>query len=254
MNIKGEEQLIDAVKKCWASLYGARAIFYRVKKNFDHEKVNIAVVVQKMVNAEKAGVMFTSHPSSGENVAIIESIWGLGEAVVSGMVSPDNFVIDKETYRIIDKKISEKTKMCIKDPKTGDTIYIDVPQDKRNAESLTDDEIKELVNLGNKIERIYRFPQDVEWAIENGKIFILQSRAITTINNNNIVKEGISKEPILIGTGASPGIVSGRVVIINSIKDLNKVEKGDIMVAKMTSPDMVPAMERASGIVTDEGV
>jgi len=253
LNIKGEEQLIDAVKKCWASLYGARAIFYRVKKNFDHEKVNIAVVVQKMVNAEKAGVMFTSHPSSGENVAIIESIWGLGEAVVSGMVSPDNFVIDKETYRIIDKKISEKTKMCIKDPKTGDTIYIDVPQDKRNAESLTDDEIKELVNLGNKIERIYRFPQDVEWAIENGKIFILQSRAITTINNNNIVKEGISKEPILIGTGASPGIVSGRVVIINSIKDLNKVEKGDIMVAKMTSPDMVPAMERASGIVTDEG-
>lgn len=255
LNIKGEEQLIDAVKKCWASLYGARAIFYRVKKNFDHEKVNIAVVVQKMVNAEKAGVMFTSHPSSGENVAIIESTWGLGEAVVSGMVSPDNFVIDKETYRIIDKKISEKTKMCIKDPKTGSTVHIDVPQDKKNVESLTNDEIKELVNLGNKIERIYGLPQDVEWAIEKGKVYILQSRAITTINNNNNHKadEGISKEPILIGTGASPGIIAGKVTIVGNMKDLNKVAKGDIMVTKMTSPDMVPAMERAAGIITDEG-
>jgi len=254
LNIKGNEQLIDAVKKCWASLYGARAIFYRVKKNFDHEKVNIAVVVQKMVNAEKAGVMFTSHPSSGENIIIIESAWGLGEAVVSGMVSPDNFVVDRETYRIVDKKISEKTKMCTKDLDTGSTIHIDVPEDKKNAESLTEDEIKKLVDLGNKIEKIYASPQDVEWAIEKGNVYIVQSRSITTINNNNNkTEENFTKEPILIGTGASPGVISGKVTIVSSMKDLNKVEKGDIMVTKMTSPDMVPAMERAAGIITDEG-
>jgi pyruvate,water dikinase len=255
LNIKGEDNLLDAVKKCWASLYGARAIFYRVKGGFEHSKVNIAVIVQKMVDSEKAGVLFTSHPTTGEPLAIVESAWGLGEAVVSGTVSPDNFVVDRKNLKILDEKINEKAKMFSKDPKTGDTKIFKVPEEKRNISSLTKEEVIELVRYGNLIEELYKFPQDVEWGITGGKIYILQSRAITTINKvvkETKKKEGI-EEPILRGTGASPGVISSRVKIIQKLDDINEVKEGDIMVTKMTSPDMVPAMRRAAGIVTNEG-
>jgi len=261
LNIKGEDNLLDAVKKCWASLYGARAIFYRVKGGFEHSKVNIAVIVQKMVDSEKAGVIFTSHPTTGEPLAIVESAWGLGEAVVSGTVSPDNFVVDRKNLKILDEKINEKAKMFVKDPKTGDTKIFKVPEEKRNISSLAEEEVIELVRYGNKIEALYKSPQDVEWAITGGKIYILQSRAITTINKGEVVKDQTTKkkeaegreEPILRGTGASPGVVSGRVKIVKKLDGMNEVKEGDIMVAKMTSPDMVPAMRRAAGIVTNEG-
>ena len=261
LNIKGEDNLLDAVKKCWASLYGARAIFYRVKGGFEHSKVNIAVIVQKMVDSEKAGVIFTSHPTTGEPLAIVESAWGLGEAVVSGTVSPDNFVVDRKNLKILDEKINEKAKMFSKDPKTGDTKIFKVPEEKRNISSLAEEEVIELVRYGNKIEALYKSPQDVEWGITGGKIYILQSRAITTINKGEVLKDQTTKkkeaggreEPILMGTGASPGVVSGRVKIVKKLDGMNEVKEGDIMVTKMTSPDMVPAMRRAAGIVTNEG-
>ncbi|MCX9009857.1 MAG: phosphoenolpyruvate synthase [Candidatus Methanoperedens sp.] len=253
LNIRGEENVIEAVKKCWASLYGARAIYYRVKQGFDHNKVNLCAVVQTMVDAEKAGVMFSSHPSTGEPVTIIEGAWGLGETVVSGAVSPDYYTVDKQSKKILERKVATKNVMHTKDPKTGKTIDIPVPDGKKNAKVLDDDEILKLVEFGEVVEDLYGSPQDVEWAIRNKEIYILQSRPITTIKKKKEVKEKIATSALLEGLGASPGIAYGEAKLVSDVTELGKVKKGDILVAVMTTPDMVPAMKRAAAIVTDEG-
>ncbi|MCZ7399528.1 MAG: hypothetical protein O8C62_07595 [Candidatus Methanoperedens sp.] len=250
LNIKGEQNVLDAVKKCWASLYGARAIYYRVKQGFDHRKVNLCAVVQMMVDAEKAGVMFSSHPSTGEPVTIIEGAWGLGETVVSGSVSPDYYLVDKKSRNIKERKIATKNVMHTKDPKTGKTIDIPVPDDKKNAKVLDDDEILKLVDFGDVLEELYGIPQDIEWAIKNKEIFILQSRPITTIKKKKDTKEKAATSAILEGLGASPGIAYGEAKLISDASELGKVRNGDILVAVMTTPDMVPAMKRAAAIVT----
>ncbi|MCD1294364.1 phosphoenolpyruvate synthase [Methanocella sp. CWC-04] len=251
LNVRGEEDLVKAVQNCWASLYGARAIYYRVKQNFPHEHVNIAVVVQKMVDADTAGVMFTSHPTTGEKLEIIEAAWGLGEAVVSGAVSPDNYIVSNTDK--VKKKIATKQIMIIRDKKTRKTKQIDVPEDKKNAQVLTDDEIVRLSKLGRLVEEHYGKPQDIEWAIKGGEIYLLQSRPITTIQKREAKGEKTSGDIILEGLGASPGIASGKVKIVTSMSELDKVLEGDILVTKMTTPDMVPAMKRSIAIVTDEG-
>ncbi len=253
LNIKGEKNVMEAVKKCWASLYGARAIYYRVKQGFDHRKVNLCAVVQLMVDAEKAGVMFSSHPSTGEPVTIIEGAWGLGETVVSGAVSPDYYVVDNNSRNIKERKVATKNVMHTKDPKTGKTIDIPVPSDKKNAKVLDDDEILKLVEFGNLLEELYGIPQDIEWAIRNKEIFILQSRPITTIKKKKEPKEKVATSAILEGLGASPGIAYGEAKLVSDASELGKVRNGDILVAVMTTPDMVPAMKRAGAIVTDEG-
>jgi pyruvate,water dikinase len=257
LNISGPEDVLIYVQKCWASLFESRAIFYREENNFDHSKVYIAVVVQEMVNAEKAGVMFTVHPSTGEEQILLEAAWGLGEAVVSGSVTPDTYWVDKKTGKVLDCNISEKNTMFTKDPKAGKTVQTDVPEDLKNKRVLSDEEILELTNLGKRIQDHYNFPQDTEWAMENGRVFMLQSRPITTLDMNNGTKaeEGAAEERTIItkGLGASPGLVSGTVKIIKDTDELDKVGSGDIMVTVMTTPDMVPAMKRANGIITDEG-
>ena len=252
LNMRGEQNIIDAVKKCWASLYGARAIYYRVKQGFDHRKVNLCAVVQMMVDAEKAGVMFSSHPSSGEPLTIIEGAWGLGETVVSGSVSPDYYMVDRNSKTIKERRIATKNIMHTKDPKTGKTIDLPVPSDKKNAKVLDDDEILKLVEFGELLEDLYGIPQDIEWAIKNKEIFILQSRPITTIKKKE-PKEKVATTAILEGLGASPGIAYGQAKLIVDSSELGKVKDGDILVAVMTTPDMVPAMKRAAAIVTDEG-
>ncbi|MHC1593031.1 MAG: phosphoenolpyruvate synthase [Methermicoccaceae archaeon] len=258
LNIKGSEQVVDAVKRCWASLYGARAIFYRAKQGFDHSKVDISVIVQKMVNAEKAGVMFTSHPTSGEPNVIIEGAWGLGESVVSGSVSPDMYVVDTFKEEIVSKNISTKSIMIVRG-KDGTTVEKKVPQNKRDAQVLTDGEVLRLAKLARVIEEHYGLPQDVEWGIEKGDIYILQSRPITTIKRERIetteetAQADHTPEVVLEGIGASPGIASGAVRIVHDVSHLDKVHEGDIMVATMTTPDMVPAMKRVVGLITDEG-
>lgn len=253
LNVRGAEEVVEAVKKCWASLYGARAIFYRMKQGFDHRSVNISVVVQKMVNAEKAGVMFTSHPSTGEPQSVIEASWGLGETVVSGSVSPDNYVVDRKARKIVQKMISTKLVMKIKDPRTGKTVEVEVPKEKKEAQVLTDDEILAISKIGDLIEEHYGYPQDVEWALEGGKIFMLQSRPVTTIKRVEKAEAKAAGEAFITGLGASPGLAFGKVKIIRSADELDKVQQGDILVTTMTSPDMVPAMKRAAAIVTDEG-
>ncbi|MCX9013806.1 MAG: phosphoenolpyruvate synthase, partial [Candidatus Methanoperedens sp.] len=256
LNMKGGDEVINAVKKCWASLYGARAIYYRVNQGFDHSKVDLCAVVQMMVDAEKAGVMFSSHPSTGEAVTIIEGAWGLGEAVVSGVVSPDYYVVDKSRKKITERRVAIKNIMHIKDPKTGKTVDLPVPDDLKNATVLEDSEILKLVDFAQILEELYGTPQDIEWAIKNGGVFILQSRPITTIKKKSKTRENnhtLKSPAILQGLGASPGQVSGEAKIVSDATELGKVKDGDILVAVMTTPDMVPAMKRAIAIVTDEG-
>jgi len=258
LNIRGNEDVLKFVQKCWASLFESRAIFYREENNFDHSKVYIAVVVQEMVNADKAGVMFTVHPSTGEEKILIEAAWGLGEGVVSGTVTPDTCWYDKEKSEIIDYKVSNKKVMFKRDPDTGYTVTVDVPEDLREKRVLNADEISRLAVLGKTIQTHYNFPQDTEWAIEGDQIFMLQSRPVTTLNmgsKKSEFSENESEERKIIakGLGASPGIASGAVKTVRNTDELDKINEGDILVTVMTTPDMVPAMKRADGIITDEG-
>jgi pyruvate,water dikinase len=255
LNVRGANDVVVAVQKCWASLYGARAIFYRVKQGFEHESVNISAVVQKMVNADRSGVMFTCNPTTGAPEAIIEGSWGLGEAIVSGSVSPDTYLIDRKT-RQIKANVASKTIMVVKDQKTGATITKDVPADLQNKRVLSDAELYTILDLGELIEEHYDSPQDIEWAIEKGAVYIVQSRPVTTIRKRDAAKQTSTAgepEKLLEGLGASPGQASGEVKIIRSVDELDRVLDGDILVTAMTSPDMVPAMQRAAAIVTDEG-
>jgi pyruvate,water dikinase len=261
LNILGDEDLVDAVQRCWASLYGARAVYYRAKQGFDDRSVNIAVVVQELIRSEKSGVMFTSHPVTGEPLTIIEGSWGLGEAVVSGSVSPDNYVFDLRSERVVDRLIAEKEIMIVPEGEHG-TKVVNLSEKQRTAPVLSDAEVARLATLGRIAESHYGVPQDIEWAIVGGDVFILQSRPITTIRRPEIPRPGAGpgarpEKPLgvvlLEGQGASPGVASGRVVIVRDVKDTSAVKEGDILVTKMTNPDMVPAMRRVSAIVTDEG-
>ncbi|MDP2797174.1 MAG: phosphoenolpyruvate synthase [Methanoregula sp.] len=256
LNIKGEANLLESVQKCWASLYGARAIYYRAKQGFDDHTVNIAVVVQQLVHSEKAGVMFTSHPITGEPQTIIEGSWGLGEAVVSGSVSPDKYVFDQRTEKVTDALISNKKVEIIADGEHG-TKLVDVAPARQDAQVLSDAEVAKLGMYGKIAENHYGIPQDVEWGIVKGTVYILQSRPITTIGskkeNKSMSGQKSEAKIILKGQGAAPGIASGKVVVIHDVKDTGSVREGDILVTKMTNPDMVPAMRKVAAIITDEG-
>lgn len=256
LHVKGTDDVIEYVRQCWASLFEARAIFYREENDFDHSKVLIAVVVQQMVDADKAGVMFTVNPSTGENIALIEGSWGLGESVVSGTVTPDNYVVNKADNKILNVTISDKKTMFANDA-NGTSKEIPVPEEKRKERVLSDEELVDLTEMGKCVQAHYKEPMDTEWAIENGKLFLLQARPITTLDGTNPEEDGADESAdlnvLIKGLGASPGIASGPVTVIMGVDELDKVKDGDVMVTTMTTPDMVPAMRRASGIVTDEG-
>ncbi|WP_247007329.1 pyruvate, water dikinase [Halorientalis litorea] len=263
LNITAED-LLDRVKRCWASLFTQRATYYRQEQGFDHDVVDIAVVVQQMVAAEKSGVMFTSHPSTGEPRIIIEAAWGLGEGVVSGSVTPDNYTVDRESGEVTAVEVADKKTMFDKDPETGQTGEREVPEEKRTERVLDESEIDRLCELGERVEDHYDTPQDVEWAIYEGDVYMLQSRPITTISEESeaaasadgagtTATQADEENVLLSGLGASPGIASGAVRIVDKLDQLDKVGEGDIIVTAMTTPDMVPAMKRAAGIVTSEG-
>jgi pyruvate,water dikinase len=259
LNVEGEEEVVAAVQGCWASLFEARAVFYRVQHGFDHFKVGIAVPVQKMVQSEASGVMFTLEPVSSDTSKIaIEAGYGLGEAIVSGDVTPDIYLVDKDGLKISSKKIGKQEWQMIRNPAgEGEEINIKVPLTpaQQAEQKLSDDEIVSLAEIGKRIEDWYQFPQDIEWAKENNELFIVQTRPVTTIKKGAAV--GVTPEitaPVLLsGAPASPGIASGPVKIVPEASQIDKVKKGDILVAEMTTPDFVPAMKRATAIVTDRG-
>jgi len=252
LNVRGKEDLIRKVKECWASLYGARVIFYRSKKEFLDEPV-IAVVVQKMVNSDKAGVMFTVNPSNNNLASlVIEGAFGLGEVVVGGLVSPDYYEVEKSTLKVKDTRLSHKNFKIIRDDK-GQNLEVKLSKKEAEEQVLSEAEILDLANLGLKIEGHYGSPQDTEWAIEGSKIYMVQSRPITTlIKTAEEVAEEEGKE-LIRGFGASPGRGSGEVRVLSSPMQDNGFESGDVLVAEMTTPDWVPLMKKASAIVTDGG-
>jgi len=282
------EALLGRVQECWASLFTDRAIYYRQRQGYDHDDVDIAVVVQRMADAEKSGVMFTRDPSTGEPELTIEAAWGLGEAVVSGTVSPDSYVLDRADRSITQETIATKNTKIIRDPETGETVERPVSEQRSTERVLDADEITALAELAEEVEAYFECPQDVEWAIEDGAIRLLQSRPITTIDNQSepssdavtqtapsvtdgsgpatatgtdggetqtaAADQAHSSEPELItGLGGSPGSATGTVRVVGSLDELDRVGTGDLIVTEMTTPDMVHAMERAGGIVTDEG-
>lgn len=256
LHISGEEELLRHIRMCWASLWTARAIYYREKQKFDHFDVALSVVVQKMVNSEKSGVMFTANPISQDlDEMMINASYGLGESVVSGMVTPDEYVINKNTKEIVEKNISDKNNMVIQAEDGMGTRVVNVADYLGNAavsaECLNEYELDTLIDYGIKIEKLYNNMQDIEWGIDEDtkKLYILQSRPITTI------KEDEKEELIVLAKGlaASPGIGRGKVKVVEDLTNINQVEDGDVLVTGMTNPDMVPAMRKCAAVITDEG-
>ncbi len=261
LNIEGEDSVVSAVQECWASLFEPRAIFYRQEQQLDHVQVGIAVPVQKMVQSEISGIMFTVEPLSCERDKVtIEAVYGLGEAVVSGEITPDHYLVSKDGMTILDKQIARQETHLVKRPdKSKDVeetnVWLPVPEEMRDEQKLTDGEIVSLAKLGLKIEQHYKFPQDVEWARQDGHMYIVQTRPVTTLTDVvSRPSETVPQSKVIIsGSPASPGLGSGAVKIVKDAALINEVKLGDILVAEMTTPDFVPAMKRASGIVTDRG-
>lgn len=256
LHISGEEELLNHIRDCFASLWTSRAIYYREKQNYDHFDVALSVVIQKMVNSEKSGVMFTANPiNNSKDEMMINASYGLGEAVVSGIVTPDEYIIDKKTKKVIEKNISEKEYMVIKNENGVGTRTVNVKdvlgEDAIKAEALLPAELDTLIERGLKVEKLYGSVQDTEWGFDTDtkEFYFLQSRPITTLEEE--------KEEKLItlckGLPASPGIGRGKVKLIKDISEINLVEEGDVLVTAMTNPDMVPAMRKCAGVVTDEG-
>ena len=253
LNVKGDNKVIENIKKCWASLYTSRVIYYRQKHNQPQES-SIGVVVQRMVNSEKSGVAFTvdpTNPVKGANHIVIEACWGLGETLVQGEVEPDRYIVDKNTGDILEKHIGEKKLETVRDLTTDLTMKKEVPASRINEQVLTDYEVVALAAYCKKIEQHYRRPQDTEWAVERKKIYILQTRAVTTLEEKET--EEVHGTPILEGYGASPGVATGIVKIVSNMDELEKIQKGDVLVTRMTNPDFVVAMEKSAAIITDEG-
>jgi pyruvate, water dikinase len=249
LDIKGKENLLEKVKKVFASLFTARAIYYRKKRGFSKEKFALAVIVQKMIDSDKSGVIFSKNPVKQNDNIIIESVYGLGEGIVSGKIKPDSYEVSRD-LEILEKKVADK-KIALTRNSQGEVEQINLKPEISKSQVLEESEINSLTHLAIKIEDHYQKPQDIEFAIESGEIYIVQSRPITT--SFVASEKNIEGEPILSGLGASPGISSGKVKIIHDLDELNKIQKGDILVTKMTNPDMVVSMQVASAIITDEG-
>ena len=257
LNVQGGKEVVAAVQGCWASLFEPRAIFYRHHQGFDHFKVGIAVPVQKMIQSQASGVMFTLEPvTSDSSKIVIEAVYGLGEAIVSGEVTPDLYIIDKEGLRISTKKIGRQEWQLIRNPAGGDkeaNIKVPLQPPSQTEQKLSDEDIISLAKLGKQLEDWYQFPQDIEWAKDEKEIFIVQTRPVTTIKETAEVEPEITAPVLLTGDKASPGIASGPVKIVPEASQIDKVKSGDILVAEITTPDFVPAMKRAVAIVTNRG-
>ncbi len=256
LNVKGKDNVVNAVRDCWASLFTARAIYYREKQKFDHAKVLISALVQKMVNADRSGIMFTINPATnhGDEI-VIEAIYGLGEMIVGGEVNPDMYIVDKNGKEI--KKIEiRKQEVGLFRNSVGLNEKKPIARELQERQKISEREVKELARLGKKLEEHYGRPQDIEWAIERNEIFIVQTRAVTTFKAHTEERAVIEEEAgkiLLKGETASAGVYSGPVKIVLDLSHLGKVQKGDILVTPMTTPDMVPAMEKAGAIVTNDG-
>ncbi|WP_086664505.1 phosphoenolpyruvate synthase [Lentzea kentuckyensis] len=249
-NTRGAHALLDRLLDCWVSLFDTRSIAYRAEQGIADEPA-IAVVVQKMVNSERSGVMFTADPSSGDrDKMLIEASFGLGEVVVSGSVEPDTYVLRRngDAVSLVDTRIGRKSHKIVRGSNGGDE-RIDLDTEESHAQVLTEAEAVAIGQLGQRVQRHYGEPQDTEWAIADGKTWLVQSRPITTLPDQAAELSG----PLVAGLAASPGIASGRVRVLNSPDEGGRLRDGEVLVAEMTNPDWVPTMRRASAVITDGG-
>jgi pyruvate,water dikinase len=248
-NVAGEAQLLARIVDCWASVYGERVISYRKSEHLEDEPA-IAVIVQKMVNSSRSGVMFTVDPTGpADGRMVVEAIFGLGEGIVSGQLEPDTYTLSRTGPTLTQVRVGRKAFKIVREP---DGLEQRVPLDEAaaNQRVLTDAQVKELASLALEVEGHYGSPQDIEWAEEGGRWYLVQTRPITTLGSPEPQKPGAV---LVSGLGASPGVASGQVRILQSPSEVGKLSPGEILVATMTSPDWIPAMRRASAIVTDQG-
>ena len=257
LNVFGASAVVDAVKACWASTFSARVLFYRIKQGLPAE-MPVAVIVQRMVNSDKSGVMFTSDPATHDSSHIvIEAAWGLGEAVVQGAVTPDRHVLDKASLSVVMTQIARKEFLLSWDSAKQATSRVDLSQDPRaSAPVLTSTELSTLGELARRAEAHYHAPQDLEFAIEGSTIYLTQSRPITTlqgVDHAPITTPNAEMNPVARGLGASPGTATGVVRVLMSPSEESAMQAGEVLVTRMTSPDWVPIMRRAAAIVTDAG-
>jgi pyruvate,water dikinase len=254
LNVCGADAVVDAVRRCWSSLFGARTIFYRAEKGLPQADMEIAVVVQRQVDVERAGVMFTVDPASGaRDRIVIEGAFGLGEAVVSGRVSPDRYVVDKSTLAILAREIHPKTAV-VEARSGGGTSLREVSGDETLRPTLSDHEVRELAELGRQIERHYEAPQDTEWAIDvDGRAWMLQARPVTALTDAATPAVEGAGRVLLRGLGAAPGSAGGPVALLASLTEAGTFKDGAVLVTRMTAPDWVPLMRRAAAIATDSG-
>jgi pyruvate,water dikinase len=256
LNVRGADDVLDAVRRCWGSLFGARTVFYRAKRGFGQADMDIAVVVQRQVAATRAGVMFTIDPATGDpDHLVIEGAFGLGESVVSGSVSPDRYVVDKLLLAIVRREVRRK-ELSIDATDGGGTERRTLGDAEAMSSVLTDDEVRAVAELGRRVERHYHAPQDTEWAYDaGGRLWILQARPVTATGHHAAPPpKTLAEGGILVrGLGAAPGLAGGAVRVVMARDRGAQLADGDILVTHMTAPDWVPLMRRAAAIVTDSG-
>ncbi len=252
LNVHGRSAVIEAVQCCWASLFTSRGISYRARAGIT-DMPQVAVVVQRMVAAEKSGVIFTVDPATGNrDHIVIEAAFGLGELVVQGDVRPDRYIVDKSTLRILERVVNHKDAMLVRST-SGDNERVHLDEARATARVLSDDEVRQLAQLAIADETHYNAPQDAEFAIEGTAVYLVQTRPITAIAQVPPPNGGQPGEVLVRGLGASPGSASGAVRVLRESSQGATFKRGEILVAEMTSPDWVPLMRRAAAIVTDGG-
>jgi pyruvate,water dikinase len=256
LNVRGADDVVAAVRRCWGSLFGARTVFYRAKRGFGQADMDIAVVVQRQIAATRAGVMFTIDPATGDaGHLVIEGAFGLGESVVSGSVSPDRYVVDKSLRAVTAREVRRK-ELAIDAATGGGTAQRTLDDDEAMRPVLSDDEVRAVADLGRQVERHYRAPQDTEWAYDaSGSLWILQARPVTATGHGTAgpPKTVADGEILVRGLGAAPGVAGGPARVVKSRADGAALAEGDVLVTHMTAPDWVPLMRRAAAIVTDSG-
>ncbi|MCA9388482.1 phosphoenolpyruvate synthase [Candidatus Berkelbacteria bacterium] len=261
LNISGADEVVEAVRQAWASLYNARAIYYRLVFKIDQLNSLMAVTVQAMVVAEVSGVAFSVDPSHNDKSLItIEAAFGLGEVVAWGCLNPDRYILTKADLKLISKQVSKQEWQISR----GDhrAKHIAVAPEHQSDQKLTDEVIVELAKQVVALENHFQLPQDVEWAWARGQLYYLQTRPVTTLKKNIPVKVGDKTAqskatrktlPLLEGQAASLGLKSGPVRILHQADQIDKLQPGDILVTELTSPNFVPAMKRAAAIITNMG-
>ncbi|MBS2026368.1 MAG: phosphoenolpyruvate synthase [Deltaproteobacteria bacterium] len=250
-HVRGEAELLGKIVECWASLYNERVIAYRKARHIAEEP-SIAVVVQRLVESKRAGVMFTADPSRGDRDRIvIEGAFGLGEVVVGGEVEPDTYVVVRSSRTLAEARVGVKGLRIVRGS-DGHDRREPISEKEARARVLTDAEALALADLGARVEKHYGKPQDIEWADEGKGFVLVQSRPITTLHDTPKAAAA-NGAPLLTGLAASPGKASGKVRVLKSPKDGDRLQNGEVLVAAMTSPDWLPTMRRASALVTDGG-